>query len=336
MLNYELYDNVSDTNRQYIVAVESAEIALDRSLLALDVIMESQELQIREAELKCFEESGDALNLMDYYEDAKENTEEKKKGILATIWDKIVEFFRKITGKSEKLDENSQYATDSAIKQKVKKIGEGVNAVLAFITHPIRTVFTKGIETWKKIVSAIELITVGVATFAMGKWVIKKITKKSADDAGTETTTAAETMNGAEANKIISTLKGWAEKLHGGLDKNKDSVEKEAGEENKGFFAKLLQKIGDAIKSVISTILRSPKTDGAAPENAAPAEKDAKAGKKLGKFGKKNEKDSQVDVKEESAEDPLMTKDYADLLASEAYTESADEDDMQEMLKDLI
>ena len=65
MFSYDLYDDVSAEERKEVVALESAEIALDRAILAYDVIMESRELQLREAELKCFEESGDVNVLMD-------------------------------------------------------------------------------------------------------------------------------------------------------------------------------------------------------------------------------------------------------------------------------
>ena len=65
MFSYELYDDVTAEERKEIVALESAEIALDRAIMAYDVIMESQELQLREAELKCFEEAGDVNTLMD-------------------------------------------------------------------------------------------------------------------------------------------------------------------------------------------------------------------------------------------------------------------------------
>ena len=82
MFSYELYDDVTAEERAEIVALESAEIALDRAVMAYDVIMESRDLQLREAELKCFAESGDVNKLIDFYEAAEENTEEKKKGLL--------------------------------------------------------------------------------------------------------------------------------------------------------------------------------------------------------------------------------------------------------------
>lgn len=347
MLNYELYDSISEDDRKYAVALESAEISLDRSLLALDAIMESEELKIREAELKCFEESGDVLSLMDYYEDAKEGTAEKKKGIIATIWDKIINFINKILGRDDKKDEKSQYAVDAETKTKIQKIGDAVKAVTEFLTNPIKSLFTKGVDLWKKLLGAVELITLGTVVIVGGKAIVKKVVN------GKETEAKAETMTGAEINEQVGILGKFINMIKKPTESNKENMGKDIGESNEGIVSKIVSSIIKHIKDTKDKLLAAPKVVGQTIKDAAKSAADkvkSKADKVADKVKKTADQvasdvgdavdnatsDSDSDgVKQESADD-LMSKDFAELLASEPFTESADAEDVADMLKDLI
>ena len=347
MLNYELYDSISEDDRKYAVALESAEISLDRSLLALDAIMESEELKIREAELKCFEESGDVLSLMDYYEDAKEGTAEKKKGVIATIWDKIISFINKILGRDDKKDEKSQYAVDAETKTKIQKLGDAVKAVTEFLTNPIKSLFTKGVDLWKKLLGAVELITLGTVVIVGGKAIAKKVVN------GKETETAAETMSGAEVNEKIGFLRKLMNMVKKPTESNKDKIGKDIGESNEGIVSKIVSSIIKHIKDTIGKLLAAPKVAGQKIKDGGKAAADkvkSKADQVANKVKNTADQvasdvsdavddatsDSGSDgVKQESADD-FMTKDFAELLASEPFTESADAEDVADMLKDLI
>lgn len=318
MLNYELYDSISEDDRKYAVALESAEISLDRSLLALDAIMESEELKIREAELKCFEESGDVLSLMDYYEDAKEGTAEKKKGIIATIWDKIINFINKILGRDDKKDEKSQYAVDGETKTKIQKIGDAVKAVTEFLTNPIKSLFTKGVDLWKKLLGVVELITLGTVVIVGGKAIVKKVVN------GKETEAKAETMTGAEINEQVGILRKLINMVKKPTESNKDKIGKDIGESNEGIVSKIVSSIIKHIKDTIGKLLAAPKVAGQKIKDGAKSAAD-NATSDSGSDG----------VKQESADD-FMSKDFAELLASEPFTESADAEDVADMLKDLI
>ena len=344
MLNYELYDSISEDDRKYVVALESAEISLDRSLLALDAIMESEELKIREAELKCFEESGDVLSLMDYYEDAKEGTAEKKKGIIATIWDKIINFINKILGRDDKKDEKSQYAVDAETKTKIQKLGDAVKAVTEFLTNPIKSLFTKGVDLWKKLLGAVELITLGTVVIVGGKAIVKKVVN------GKETEAKAETMTGAEINEQVGLLGKFMKKP---AESNKENMGKDIGESNEGIVSKIISSIIKHIKNTKDKLLAAPKVAGQKIKDGAKSAAD-KVKSKVDQVANKVKNtadqvasdvsdavddatsDSDSDgVKQESADD-FMTKDFAELLASEPFTESADAEDVADMLKDLI
>lgn len=344
MFSYELFANVDDENtKEQMLAIESAEISLDRALATYDVIMESQDLALREAELKCFAEDGDANTLMDYYEDATEKTGEKKKGVLGTIWDKILGFINKILGRTDKKNDSDKYAADPEVKTKLQKFGDAVGAVLQFLAHPIKSLFTKGVELWKKIVSGLELITLGVAVFAGGKWVVKKIKGKGGkDNGGNETTLPAVVMTGTEINTEVKKARGLCGKLAGAIKGGKDSMKDAVGDENEGIISKIVSAITKAGSEIISALLGAPKwaagkvKDGIDTAASAVKDKVTNAANKLtGKMKEVTDGDGDKNTNE-SADDTIFGKDFAELLASEPYTESADDDELGNMLKDLI
>lgn len=344
MFSYELFANVEDENtKEQMLAIESAEISLDRALATYDVIMESQDLALREAELKCFAEDGDANTLMDYYEDATEKTGEKKKGVLSTIWDKILGFINKILGRTDKKNDSDKYAADPEVKTKLQKFGDAVGAVLQFLAHPIKSLFTKGVELWKKIVSGLELITLGVAVFAGGKWVVKKIKGKGGkDNGGNETTLPAVVMTGTEINTEVKKARGHCGKLAGAIKGGKDSMKDAVGDENEGIISKIVSAITKAGSEIISALLGAPKwaagkvKDGIDTAASAVKEKVTNAANKLtGKMKEVTDGDGDKNTNE-SADDAIFGKDFAELLASEPYTESVDDDELGDMLNGLI
>ena len=344
MFSYELFANVDDENtKEQMLAIESAEISLDRALATYDVIMESQDLALREAELKYFAEDGDANTLMDYYEDAAEKTGEKKKGVLATIWDKILGFINKILGRTDKKSESDKYAADPEVKTKLQKFGDAVGAVLQFLAHPIKSLFTKGVELWKKIVSGLELITLGVAVFAGGKWVVKKIKGKGGkDNGGNESTSPAVEMTGSEINTEVKKARGLLSKLSNAINSGKDSMTDAVGNENEGIISKIVSAITKAGKDIVSALLGAPKwaadmvKDGIDTAASTVKDKVTNAANKLtGKMKEVTDGDDDKNTNE-SADDAIFGKDFAELLASEPYTESADDDELGDMLKGLI
>lgn len=344
MFSYELFANVDDENtKEQMLAIESAEISLDRALATYDVIMESQDLALREAELKCFAEDGDANTLMDYYEDATEKTGEKKKGVLATIWDKIIGFINKILGRTDKKNDSDKYAADPEVKTKLQKFGDAVGAVLQFLAHPIKSLFTKGVELWKKIVSGLELITLGVAVFAGGKWVVKKIKGKGGkDNGGDESTLPAVEMTGTEINTEVKKTRGLLSKLSNAIKGGKDSMNDAVGDENEGIISKIVSAITKAGNEIISALLGAPKwvagkvKDGIDTASSAVKDKVTNAANKLtGKMKEVTDGDGDENTNE-SADDAIFGKDFAELLASEPYTESVDDDELGDMLKGLI
>lgn len=126
MLDICLYTDIPEDEREDIVALESYEVKLDRLFNTYAAIMEAAELNIREAELKCFEESGDMDDLEEYYKEAEEKTAEQSKGIFQKIKEGIVAFFRKISsslsGKKDKVSDEGETEAPAGLLGFAQKI----------------------------------------------------------------------------------------------------------------------------------------------------------------------------------------------------------------------
>ena len=339
MFSYELYDDVTAEERAEIVALESAEIALDRAVMAYDVIMESRDLQLREAELKCFAESGDVNKLIDFYEAAEENTEEKKKGIIATIWDKIMSFIDKILGRSKKKKDEETYVGSSNLPKAVQAVVNAAKAVTEFLTNPIKAVFTKGAELWKKLVGVLEVITITAVVVVGGKAAFKAI-KNKAGKGGSSDETVTE-YKGSVLNKFTSQINNAIKPIKDKLSLNKDKIGKNVGEDNEGLVGKICssitKKAGEITNIITGAVTKAGESVSGAVKGATNKVKDVANKVSDSADAVDNVVNGKTDeATTESAEDFEMTKDFADILASQPYEEACDTSELEEMLSGLI
>lgn len=127
MLDAIFYTDLQQDERDVIVALESCEIKLDRLFNTYSALMEASEVNLREAELKCFEESGNIDDLEDYYREAEEKTAEQTEGIFSKIKQAIVNFFKGISnffkGKKDKVANEGEVDAPKGLLGFVQKIG---------------------------------------------------------------------------------------------------------------------------------------------------------------------------------------------------------------------
>ena len=144
MLTNILYtDHMSEDDIALEAAVEAADIKVDRMLSAYKAICEKAELDLREAELRCFQESGDMDDLTSFYMEAEEKTEEKKKGLLSNIWQAIKDLCKKIknffVGEKDKIDPNETYEAPTGVIAKIKEAGNFIKskgkAIIQFLAQ---------------------------------------------------------------------------------------------------------------------------------------------------------------------------------------------------------
>lgn len=123
----DLYESFeTEEERDLTLALESADIAVDKAILAYESCSRLEELNLREAEVQTMMEDGGVVELMNYYEDAAEETKEKKDGILKTIWKKLKDFIDSLMnwfkGKGFRTSESME--VDETDVQKGKKLLE--------------------------------------------------------------------------------------------------------------------------------------------------------------------------------------------------------------------
>lgn len=141
MLNlYEEYE--SQEEREGAVMLEQANIQMDRALLALETCDAMKNLSMREAECKLVMESGDACDLIDYYEEATEDDAKKEKGLIQRAWEAILNLIKTIKEKlfgaaKKKADPNEEIEVDESFLDRHKKLAACVDTIKKFFAHPV-------------------------------------------------------------------------------------------------------------------------------------------------------------------------------------------------------
>ena len=86
----------SDFDTQLAIIEKENEIGVGRAMLALETCLQMQELSYAEAELQCMKESGDFDKLMELYEAAGNQTDDKEKGAISKLFGAIARAFKRI------------------------------------------------------------------------------------------------------------------------------------------------------------------------------------------------------------------------------------------------
>ena len=107
-------------------------LKLDRLSLAYEMACRKEELDIREAEIRCMQESGDIDLLESYYMEAAEENEEKKKNIFKRIWEQIQKFFKRIADFIRGSDKKE------ALKEAAEIIAEKYDSKVVSVPWPER------------------------------------------------------------------------------------------------------------------------------------------------------------------------------------------------------
>lgn len=251
MLNlYEEYATQED--RENAVLLENADIAVDRAILAYNTLQQMEQLNLRSAESRLVMESGDVDHLIEYYEEAADETKDKKEGLVKKVWNAILGLITKIKevlfGKGSKTDPNKIVEVDSADVEKHKKAKDVVNKIN---------------QVWQKPGVKIASIAIGsiVALLAF-KTVSKKKKMKSGQ---------VENMKKEEESWLSKISNGIKGMMNRGDKNSQEELDKASGKdadgnEVKGFHA-WVKKFLDFIKGLAGRFKKS--TDGvsAVPQN---------------------------------------------------------------------
>ena len=240
-----LYNNyVSESAIEEAASFEKMSLNIDRLLLAYESVCRKEELDIREAEIRCMEESGDIDLLESYYMEASEENEEKKEGILTKIWDAIKEFFRRIkdffTGSKQRkdLEEAASKGEEADVdKESMTLFQKAKSCCKAFLTNleSLPGKLKEGISEMdaKQKVEA----TLGIA--AIAGTVIFAVKAKDKD---------GNNLVKVKATELLDFLKNYTdpifEKIDSTIDKIKDKIKNMT----------IVNAVSDAIKKAANTI----------------------------------------------------------------------------------
>lgn len=254
MLENILYDEyTSAEDKSFMIEMEAADIKLDRLFNTLDAIMESHELNLREAELRCFEESGDMEDLETYYEEEAEKTTEQQKGIFAKIGAAIKAFFTKIKnflfGKKEEIPAEGTSEAPKGLLGFIKNITSKLRGAMGAIKNAIA----------KHKVGA---LTGAIATAAVGALAFANRDKLKEILSGQK-----ETIQNADAKKAVDEGAKVSKDIGNAMDGMGD---KPVDGESKTFFDELRgigKTLVDAVAKLIGHIGGKKKEDDAEGEN---------------------------------------------------------------------
>ena len=203
-----LYADYTDESRSAMCFMESACLAADRACYLVEACDAMRDFDIREAEIKCVEESGDALELMDFYEAAAEKTEDKKKGILVRAWEAIVNALKSIKtalfgdkGPQPPEDPNAPCEIDKGEYEKISRLSSIWTKFKGFFVNP-----ESGKVRTAPILVAIAAIT-AVVIGKKGKITVKAGTLFKHEKTQAEMTNAMEKGAKGMLNKVMSSGK---------------------------------------------------------------------------------------------------------------------------------
>lgn len=233
MLSNILYtEYMSEDEKNLAIELETADIKLDRAVSAYVAICEKATLDLREAELQCFQESGNLDDLAQFYMEADQKTSDKKEGLLKTIWNALINAFTKVKefffGKKDEINPDDSYEEDTGAKSALRKFLDTVNGILRKGVKAI-----SDMAAWKKALAIIGVAGVGAGVaYAFHKNSKKKVT-------GDEVAKANEEIGGF-VEKIQETIKHLTE-----ISGNTDPASKEYRDElvNQGYDKKTANQI---------------------------------------------------------------------------------------------
>lgn len=235
----DLYNTYADEEaKQDDIYLEQVEIAMEKAMLAVETCDKLAEFGMREAEIRCIQEDGDGTDLIGFYEEAKEETDAKREGLIQKAWAAICKFFKsikeKLFGKAEdKIDEKATYEVNQNDIKDMNLIQKAWNNVKGFSKHPIKSSITI-------VVSAIALLGGLTILKKGGDVVTKKIT-------------------GKDLKGLISSLKKTNDELEKDSEGKAKNPKKAGDKESEGKLREFFKKISSPLRELISNFINARK-----------------------------------------------------------------------------
>lgn len=260
----ESADEVGGDSRD--VSLERTECQMAKMVVALESAEEMYDLNLREAELKVYAESGTDEDFMTYCEAAKTDLDQKTDNIVKKLWGKVVQFFQMLKekffgGKGKNMEKDDRIQCPKPLAFVIKKINPMWSSVKSALASGKNKLSENG--NWKKLCAALGAVTAvsgGVFLYTkkyrdFGKQVAENMKAKAGagtpDQGKMVDLKAYEEITGVEFNKAYITFEEidsfclkHSKKMYDGMNKTMDAMGADT--------AKEMSALGSLIKPIVS------------------------------------------------------------------------------------
>ena len=237
------YSNPSD------LALARDQVQMQKLVLALESAESMHEIALREAELKCYAESGSDDDFIGYVEAANNDLEQKTDNIIKRLWQKVADFFTKLKEKIVGKDDDVNLPDDSEVHMPrvVANFLEKLAGLWAQVKAAIANAKKKLSENpaWQKFIL---LMATAVAAIGTSAFILVTKVDKAKIDIKDKFSKDDVVMSGKKFNGVRSLLNNMSDHVKGVAKKNASSATGDAD------TAKEMSKFGSQLSTLVTKV----------------------------------------------------------------------------------
>lgn len=227
--------NLSDFERQMTYLEKAFEAEFQEAMLALEMVENREAINCMKAEARVILESGTEEDLAYLYTEAKNETEENKKGVIGTIFDKIKNFFVNLWNGFVGMFNKNKANVNKDAKCTFDFTIAGLNAAADDCDKAIG-------GGWVGVAGLVAAVGIGAGGIAA-------YLKKKSNEKTTE-------VNAENAGEVVSGLGGVVDRIKGLCDKAKGLVNGGTSSDNKEADEHFLIKLLNGFKSQVNGVVK--------------------------------------------------------------------------------
>ena len=248
----EFYEDFMESGVDYTDSSELAlardQVQMQKMVVALESAEAMHEISLREAELKCYAESGSDEDFIGYVEAANNNLEQKTDNIIKRLWKKVEDFFTKLKEKifgtnDVNLPDDSEVHMPRVVANFLDKLAGLWSQVKAAIANAKKKLSEN--PAWQKFIL---LMATAVAAIATSAFILVTKTDKLKLDIKEKFSKDDTAMSGKKFNGIRSLLNNMTDHVKGIAKKNANSS---AGDAD---TAKEMSKFGTHLNTLVTKV----------------------------------------------------------------------------------
>ena len=248
----EFYEDFMESGVDYTdpseIALARDQVQMQKMVVALESAEAMHEISLREAELKCYAESGSDEDFIGYVEAANNSLEQKTDNIIKKLWKKVEDFFTKLKEKifgtnDVNLPDDSEVHMPRVVANFLEKLSGLWAQAKAAIANAKKKLSENPV--WQKFIL---LMATAVAAIATSAFILVTKTDKLKLDIKEKFSKDDTAMSGKKFNVIRSLLNNMTDHVKGIAKKNANSS---AGDAD---TAKEMSKFGTHLNTLVTKV----------------------------------------------------------------------------------